>query len=298
MDKENTTIQQEQTRQDQTQQEQTQQDETRENTGNIVIETAKTDDFEMKYCRFGYGENILVILPGLSIQSVLISALAIEAAFEQFKKDYTIYLFERRNDLPQSYSVFDSARDAVKAFQTIGLEHFSLFGASYGGMIAMTIAAQNPAFVDKLVLAATSAKVDEEIFKTIGNWVSLAEKGNAKELYLAFGEALYPKEVFERSRGLLANAARTVTEEELKRFIILSEGIKGFDLTDRLDQIKCPVLAIGDKQDRVLGTAVTDTIACYMEQRSDFELYMYDGYGHAVYDMAPDFRERMMKFLK
>ena len=48
MDKENTMIQQEQTQQDQTQQEQTQQDETRETTGNIVIETAKTDDFEMR----------------------------------------------------------------------------------------------------------------------------------------------------------------------------------------------------------------------------------------------------------
>ena len=57
----------------------------------------------------------------------------------------------------------------------------------------------------------------------------LAEKGDATELYLAFGEALYPKEVFEQSRQLMTEAAKTVTAEDLKRFVILAEGIKGFD---------------------------------------------------------------------
>ncbi len=264
----------------------------------MTIDRVKTENFDMPYCRFGNGEKILVVLPGLSIQSVMYSAAALSEAFRQFTDEYTIYVFERRNELPQSYSVFDSANDAVEAFRTIGLDHFSLFGASYGGMIAMTIAAEHPEIVDKLILAATAARVSEDGFQTVESWVHLAERGNAEELYLAFGEALYPKEVYEQSRNLLSDAAKSVTAEELKRFIILAAGMRGFDITDRLDRIKCPVLAIGDKQDRVLESAVTDTIACYMNHRADFELFMYDGYGHAVYDMAPDFRERMLRFLR
>ena len=31
--------------------------------------------------------------------------------------------------------------------------------------------------------------------------------------------------------------------------------------------------------------------------RPDFELAMYDGYGHAAYDTAPDYTERVRNFL-
>ena len=39
-------------------------------------------------------------------------------------------------------------------------------------------------------------------------------------------------------------------------------------------------------------------IAEHLNSRPDFELYMYDGYGHAAYDCAPDYTERLLKFLK
>ena len=31
--------------------------------------------------------------------------------------------------------------------------------------------------------------------------------------------------------------------------------------------------------------------------RPDFRLYMYVGYGHAAYDTAPDYRDRIQRFL-
>ena len=42
------------------------------------------------------------------------------------------------------------------------------------------------------------------------------------------------QEVFEQSRQLLIDAVRTVTEEELSRFIILAEGMEGYDIKDRM----------------------------------------------------------------
>jgi pimeloyl-ACP methyl ester carboxylesterase len=268
------------------------------NSGHVIVETVKTDDFSMDYCKFGTGEHVLVVLPGLSVQSVMGSADAIAEAFKEYKDDFTVYVFERRNTLPASYRVADSARDTVEAIHAIGLKKVSLFGASYGGMVSMEIAAENPELVDKMILASTAAKVMDEEYKVIENWSRLAEKGDATELYLAFGEALYPKEVFEQSRQLMTEAAKTVTAEDLKRFVILAEGIKGFDASEHLDRILCPVLLVGDEQDRVLGVEATKNIAKQFAGHSDFELYLYDGYGHAVYDTAPDFRNRMLQFLK
>ena len=130
--------------------------------------------------------------------------------------------------------------------------------------------------------------------QTIEKWIQLARAGNAADLYLAFGEAVYPRSVFEQSRALLSEAAESVTHEDLKRFVILAEGIEGFNVRKDLKMIACPVLVIGSKDDRVLGAEASIQIA----ECTDAELYMYEGYGHAAYDTAPDYKERILRFLK
>ena len=262
----------------------------------IEIETVKTDEFSMDYFRFGQGERTLVILPGLSVQSVMGSADAVAEAYQLLTDAFTIYLFDRRADLPAVYSVYDMARDTAEAIRTLGLEDVCLFGTSQGGMIAMDIAIEYPDLVQKLVLGSTSACVTEEQFRTIDTWIDLAEAGNAADLYLAFGEAIYPQELFEQSRDLLLAAAETVTDEELERFVTLAEGMAGFDVSNDLQEIACPVLAIGSLDDQVLGAEATMQIAERMSELPNFEVYMYDGYGHAAYDTAPDYKERLMEF--
>ena len=105
------------------------------------------------------------------------------------------------------------------------------------------------------------------------------------------------REVFEQARELLAESAKSVTEEDLARFVVLAEGIKGFDFTGELRQIACPVLIIGSADDRVLGADSSEEIAEQLKDRPDCELYLYDGYGHAAYDLAPDYKERLLRFL-
>lgn len=263
----------------------------------VRVETVETDSFSMDYVRFGHGKEALVILPGLSVQSVMGSADAIAEAYDLFTEDYTVYLFDRRKELPAAYSVHDMARDTADAMEALGLDHISLMGVSQGGMIAMEIAIRHPELVEKLVLGSTSACVTEEQYQTIGEWVQLAKSGDAEGLYLAFGEALYPEEMFDASKELLIETAKTVTAEELERFIVLAEGAKGFDVSDELEKLSCPVLLIGSTDDHVLGADATEQIAERLEGRPGFELYMYDGYGHAAYDTAPDYKERVLAFL-
>ena len=258
----------------------------------MKIETARTSSFTMDYCRFGRGEKTLVILPGLSVQRVLPSADAIAAAYEMLTDDFTIYVFERRNELPVAYSIYDMARDTAKAFMALGLGPVYLFGASQGGMIAMEIAVEYPALVQAMVLGSTSASVGQN--QAIESWIQFAKVGKATELYLAFGQALYPQPVFEQAKELLLEAAKTVTEEDLRRFVILAEGTNDFDVVRDLGKIACPVLVIGSKADRVLGGDASLQIAKHVKASS---LYMYDGYGHAVFDLAPDYKQRMLQFL-
>ena len=264
----------------------------------IRIETITTDSFSMDYFKFGNGERTLVIIPGLSVQSVMGSADIVASSYESMTDDFTIYVFDRRTDLPDKYTVSDMARDTAHAIEALDLHNVDIFGASQGGMIAMMIAIDHPELVNKLVLGSTSAKIEDDEFAGVEAWIGMAREGDAQALYLAFGEALYPQQVYEQSKELLIDMAKTVTSEDLDRFIILAEGMRGFDISDELDSISCPVFIIGSSDDRVLGAGATELIAEHLGGKDGFELYMYDGYGHAAYDTAPDYRERIVAFLQ
>ena len=263
----------------------------------MKYDTVKTDAFTMDYCRFGRGRDTLVILPGVSTQRVLTAGLAIAKAYAPLAEDYTIYLFERRNDMPPGYSVREMARDTARAIQALGLGPVNLFGASQGGMMAMVIAIEYPALVGRLVLGSTSARISTARYQMFDRWIQLAKDGNAAELALAFGQALYPPEVFEQSRSLLVESARATTAEGLERFIIMAQAVKDFDILNDLGRIACPTLVIGSRADRVVGGDASVEIAGRIGNQPDCELFMYDGYGHAAYDLAPDYKARMLRFL-
>lgn len=267
-----------------------------EATASIPIETVTIDGFSMNYFRFGQGEKTFVMLPGLSAQGVMGSAEQITDAYAMMTDDFTVYVFDPRNELPGSYSVSEMAEDMAKVLPSLGLGPVYVMGASMGGMVALELAVHHPELIEKIVLASSAVQMKDEQFQTLDRWIRLAREGDAEALYLDFGKSIYPEEIFEQSRDALVEASKTVTENNLNRFVILAESMRGFDVADDMDKIECPILAINDKEDHVLGEEAVKTMEQTMSRREDGEFYLYDGYGHAVYDTAPDFKERMLQF--
>ena len=264
---------------------------------NIPIETLKMNQFSMDYFKFGHGERTLVILPGLSVQSVMPFAHAVAATYNVLAHDFTTYVFDRRKGfLPERYTVQDMAHDTSEAMQELGLGPVDIFGASQGGMMAMLIAAEHPELVSKLAVGSSSACVTEEQYRGLEEWVDLAKKKDAKALYMSFGDKIYPPEVFEQYRPVFLIAAQMATEKDLERFVTLAEGTKGFDILEDIKRIKCPVLITGSLDDAVLGPDSAPQIAEALKGVTDAELYMYDGYGHDSFDTAPDYRDRLTEF--
>ena len=260
------------------------------------IETVDTGSFSMDYLRFGDGGEPLVILPGLSVQSVMGVAESVVEAYRPLTRNFTIYLLDQRRNLPGSYSVCDMANDALDAIRSLELDRICLFGVSLGGMMALKLAIEHPDLTRKLIVGSSTARVSDEQYQLFERWAALAARGDATNLYLEFGASVYPSDVFERSREQLINAAKFVTAEDLRRFAILARGTKGFDVTDSLVSIACPILAIGSSNDQIFGAEATLKIAKHLNGKSDFEMYLYDNYGHAAYDVAPDYKDRLLRF--
>ncbi|MCR5235663.1 MAG: alpha/beta hydrolase [Lachnospiraceae bacterium] len=262
----------------------------------IQIETVKTDTFEMDFFRFGKGDRTLVIIPGLSVKSVMESADQIAAIHSNVIDDFTIYVIDRRRDLPSEYSVDEMAADTAEAILKLGLKDIFIFGASQGGMIALEIAIDHPELVKKIAVGSTSANLKSQESEAVDEWIKLAKEKKAKELYLAFGKRLYPPKIFDQFKDVLISTAETVTDDDMERFVIFAEGMRDFDITDKLQQIQCPALVTGSFEDEVLDSDMTMEIAEKLDIRKDFELYMYNGFGHASFDIAPDYLNRLYSF--
>ncbi len=263
----------------------------------VVYGTVITDHFEMRYFRFGEGGRTMVILPGLSLKSVMDSAEAVAQEYASFADSFTVYVLDRRKQVPSLYTVKDMACDTAEAFTKLGLSDICLFGASQGGMIALCIAQDHPELVSKLILGSSACMIPEGRYAAIDEWISFARQKDRAGLYLSFGEKLYPKHVFEANRSVFESLAETVTDEELEKFIILAEGTKGFDVSDRIELITCPVLSLDAEDDMVLGQESGQLIKEKLKDHPSFSSYTYSGFGHAAFDTAaPEYQERMLRF--
>ncbi len=262
---------------------------------NTVIETVKSPRFEMKYFRFGSdGGEPVVILPGLSIGSVTDSTDAIVYAYQKLS-EYDVYLFDRRSDIPPVYTIHDMAEDTGEAMDIIGLKGAKIIGVSQGGMIALDIAVNRPELVDRLVLGSAASHLSEELEGLISNWIHLAERKNgAVGLVGSFSRAIYTKDFRTQYKDAIDAMAQNTDDEDLARFVILAKGILDYDLRPELHKIKCPVLVLGARNDKVLGgdssAELAEALGC--------ESYIYDDYSHAVYDEAPDYLDKVYSFFK
>jgi pimeloyl-ACP methyl ester carboxylesterase len=245
------------------------------------------------YACFGSGKKALVILPGLSIKSVADSAVAVEKAYRRFEEDYTVYLFDRRANVENGYTLKCMADDTAAVMRRLGIEKADIFGASQGGMIAMYLAVYYPELVNRMVLGSTTARISDGFRHVYKNWIELAKKQNKEELAAAFADSVYSEKTLELYRDAIVRDLSDCSDHELAHFVILAEALDTLSVYDDLSKIQCKTLVLGSEGDRVVGADAQRDIAAQL----GCELHMYEPvYGHAVYDEAPDYLDRMAAF--
>ena len=110
-----------------------------------------------EYFSFGRGKKPLVIIPGLSVQSILLFKDIIKSSYEIFSEDFTVYVIDRKKNVPATYSIHEMAEDTAQFMNELRIRDAYVFGASQGGMIAMEIAINHPELVRCMILGSTAA---------------------------------------------------------------------------------------------------------------------------------------------
>lgn len=257
-----------------------------------AIQTLRLGDASLRYIAFGEGSRPLVIVPGMSLLPVLDSAPAVEEGYRAFRKTHRVYLFERRMHMEPGHGIKEMADDLADAMEKLSLCDADVFGASQGGMVAQSLAIRFPALVRKLILGSTLSRQNDVSRETFSEWERLSRAGDAVALGKDVFSRVYSEEFVEQNRNAIALLNRQATEETMEQYAISSAASLSFDLYDRLKEIRCPVLVLGAGRDRVLSVTGSIEIA----EKLGCECFLYGDYGHAVYDTAPDYKDRIAGF--
>ena len=260
---------------------------------NVQRSTVKINNNEMDYFTFGSGKIPFVMLPGLSVKSILVSAEGVASAYRAFADDFTVYCFDRTKFLTKNYTIEMLSDDTAEAMRALGITNACVFGASMGGMMAQYIAIKHPELVGRLFLASTASRLNPLAQEVMGTWISYAEAGDIDSFCDYFIDVLYGRDFAAQFGEFIKLAHKDVTKEDFDRFVTLGTSCKSLNAYDRLDEIKCPTLVVGAENDRVLGAEASRETA----EKLGCPIYMYGAeYGHCVFDEAPDYKDRIMNF--
>ena len=250
---------------------------------------------EMYYASFGNGGRKLVVLPGLSdgLATVKGKAWILSRPYGKYLRDYTVYMFSRRNDMPDGYTIRDMADDQALAMRELGIGRACVLGVSQGGMIAQCLAAYHPEMVEKLVLAVTAPCGDGAAREAVSAWIGMAERGDHTALMSDTAERMYSENYLRKNRKFFPLLAKFTKPADYDRFLKNARAILSFDGREALSRITCPTLIIAGSDDRTVGNDAAPALHAGI---AGSVLYVYEGLGHGAFEEAKDFYDRVLAF--
>lgn len=257
--------------------------------------SVKIENTEMYYAAFGKGPKALIALPGLSdgLTTVKGKALILSFPFKRFLKDYTVYMFSRKNDMPEGYTIRQMAEDQAKAMKELGIDKASVLGVSQGGMISQYLAIDYPDMVEKLILTVTAPNANEVVTNAIRTWIDMAKSGNHTALMVDTAEKSYSEKYLSKNRKLFPILAGFTKPKSYDRFFKNAYAILNYDVREELRDIKCPTLIIAGDDDKTVGNEAAHLLK---QGISNSVIFIYKGLGHGLYEEAKDFYDRVFEF--
>lgn len=259
--------------------------------------TVKIGNDTMDYVVFGKGPATLIMLPGLgdALRSIKGTAIPFALAYHKYAENYKVYMFSRRNNLPEGYTIRDMAADQAAAMKALGITNADIMGVSQGGMIAQYLAIDFPELVRKLVLVVTTACANDILKKSIDNWATMAHQDDYQGIMVDTSLKSYSETYQKKHRLALSLVGKIGKPKDYMRFLIQANACRNHDAREELHKITCPTFIVGGDNDQIVGPTSSEELADFI---SNHLLFIYKKLGHATYDEAPDFFPRVLDFLK
>ncbi len=222
-----------------------------------------------------------------------------------------IYLDHRGNGRSEygpreSWTLAQWAEDVKVFCDALGIVKPIVYGASFGGMVAMAYAIAYPTHPGKLVLVSTSAQATAhtqakvDMFRRLGGDAAgdlahrrFIEGETSDEVLAAWLKIAVP--LYTRVPGDPLAMGRIKLNREATSWFNRAGGEgRSFDMLSQLGNISCPTLVMGGVDDPMLPIECQRDIAATIAPN----LLTYREFEHCGHGVMPDLPELMVKALR
>lgn len=246
--------------------------------------TAGVSSGRMEYAALGAGSQSILFLPGgpgSDIPTGRAAWMVQKQVRPYLDAGYTVWSLTRRRNMPTGYTVADMASDhAAFIREKMAGRADVVVGQSYGGLIALHLAAEHAEVVRRVVIAGAAATISPEGIDVDLRWAGLRAAGRhgpAGATMLEYGLPGKRWEWLRRLAGPAAAAAFKHSRTPPGDLLVEADAETVFDARGLLARITVPVLLICGDEDRFFPPAAVKETADGIE---DCTTITYPGLGH------------------
>ena len=239
----------------------------------------------MEFLTWGSGPKTLLFMPGGPGSAIPkgISSRMSRRWFEPFAEaGYAIWHVTRRRNMPAGHSIEDMADDYAHLIaEDFGGRVDLVVGESYGGMIALYLAALHGESSGHVAIVVAAAEVGDWCKQVDSRMSSALSRGDTVGFGMAFAEYVLPGERSRWARRLvgpwIGRGLLSGKHYPPADLLVEIEAEISFDARPVLPRIEMPVLLLcGDRDQFYPKEVVAETVRLI----PDCTLVWYEGQGH------------------
>ena len=254
---------------------------------------AQLQHYSARYCEWGDGPPV-VLVPGLAGGFELLGPLARALA-----RHFHVITYQLRGEddcfaLRRTFGLTDLVEDLHEFLDWRGLESPALLGVSFGGVLAVELAARYPARLSSLILQGVGARFERGLLQQVASIVLSryplpSDSPFVNQFFnLLFGGRMKPGPLVEFVTRLCWQTDQSVMAH---RFHLVESS----DLTPRLERIQTPTLLLAGQRDLLVSDQSLSDLA---DGIAGSNVVRLSGCGHLAFvTRAERVAEEVQRFL-
>ena len=204
--------------------------------------------------------------------------------------DYNVVAFDlpghgRSTGDAADWSFDQAASDVAKLIEDVSEEPVHLVGLSFGGMIAQATVLARPDLVRSLTLMGTASRFSTEARAGMKARADATRKGGMAAVLPSSLDRWFTPQTRALRPDLIDRVTKTILQDDPAVHAAIWDIISGFDVHDRLGEVRCPTLVlVGELDPSTPPTAA----AALVEAIPDARLVIFPNASHMIQLEAPE----------
>ncbi|MCI0639411.1 MAG: alpha/beta hydrolase [Gemmataceae bacterium] len=258
-----------------------------------TVGCAQLTNYTAQYCEWGSGPPV-VLVPGLAGGFELLGPLAASLA-----RDFRVISYQLRGEdncfaLRRPFNLNDLVDDLAEFLRWLRLEKPTVFGVSFGGVLALEFAARFPHQLKELVLQGVGARFEKSLLQLIaGTVLSRFPLPHDSQFVNQFFNLLFGRP--QKSEELVDFVTRQIWQTDQSVMAHRFQMVRRYHMHHRFDKIRVPTLILSGDRDILVSRRRLQELRQGIAQAQGVDL---PGCGHLAFATHPELIARQVrKFL-